>query len=189
MSDNVLTPEFRLSFPSLFVPTKPASAKPEQKEKYGCAMIFGEGADLKALTKARDAAAKEKWGDNIPKGLRNPIKDQGESVDKNGEIRDGYTDGLFYINASSLQRPGVVNAQVESIIDESEIYAGCYARATVRAFAYGGPGTGFKAGVSFGLQNVQKLRDGDPLGGRTKAEDDFAPIDGGDTGDVADQFG
>lgn len=172
MSDNLMTPEFRLSFPALFKATKPKSAPAAQEEKFGCAMLFETGEDLSKLRAAAEAAAIEKWGDNIPKNLRNPFKDQGD------QKYDGYVDGAIFINANSKQRPGVVNEQVEAIIDESEIYPGCYCRATVRAFGYGGAGTGFAPGVAFGLQNIQKVRDGESLSGRSAPEEDFAPLEG-----------
>ena len=174
MSNNVMTPEFRVSFPSVFKPSKPKGAPAEQEPKYSITMLFKPNEDLGKLKAAVMEAAKEKWGDDIPKGLRSPFRDQGEKE------FDGYTDGAIFITATAEQRPGVVDASVQPILDESEFYAGCYARATVRAFAYGGKGTSFKPGVSFGLQNIQKLREGDPLGGRTKPEQDFEPVGGGD---------
>jgi hypothetical protein len=168
---NVMTPEFRVSFPAVFKPSRPKGAPADQEAKYSLTMLFDRDADLSALKKAAEAAAKEKWGDDIPKGLRTPFRDQGEKE------FDGYEEGALFVIATSKQKPGLVDAQVNDIIDESEFYAGCYARATIRAFAYGGKGTSFKPGVSFGLQNVQKLRDGDPLGGRTRARDDFSAVE------------
>ena len=114
-----------------------------------------------------------------PKNLRSPFRDQGDR-----EL-EGYVEGCVFINASSLQKPGLVDRQRQDIIDETEFYPGCYARATLRAFAYDNNGN---KGVAFGLNNVQKLRDGDPLGGRTRAQDDFAddlpPDEGADSGSI-----
>ena len=179
MSDNVTTPVFRVSFPNLFKPSKPKGAPAEQEPKYSVTLLFSPGEDLSKLKKACEAACKEKWGDDIPTNLNTPFRDQGE------KDFDGYEKGAIFINCNSKQKPGVVNASVEPIIDDSEIYAGCYGRATVRAYAYGGKGTTFKPGVALGLQNFQKTADGDSLAGRVKAEEEFAPVGNSDASEGA----
>lgn len=88
-------------------------------------------------------------------------------------------EGGTFLNLKSKQKPGLVNEKVEDIIESSEFYAGCFARATVRPYAYDAKGN---CGVAFGLQNIQKMKDGDSLGSKTKAQDDFAPIEGAGTG-------
>jgi len=174
----VMTPEFRVSFPNVF---KPGRALQEGAEpKYGMSMLFPKGADLKALKAAAAAAAKEKWGDKIPKGIRDPFRDQGEKE------YEGYEDGAIFINATSKLKPGLVDSQREDIISDEEFYAGCYARATINAFAYDTAGN---KGVAFGLNNVQKLRDGDPLGGRVRAADDFEAVESSGGGKDDDLFG
>ena len=168
MSENVITPEFRVSFANVFRPAKPMQAGAEAK--YGLTMLFPKGADLSALKKAAQDAVVEKWGADQakwPKNLRNPFRDQGE------RDYEGFEEGAVFINATSKQRPGLVDAKVQDIIEEHQFYSGCYARASVRAFAYDQAGN---RGVAFGLQNVQKLRDGDPLGGRSRPSDDFEPV-------------
>ena len=167
MADVIMTPEFRVSFPAVF---KARSSKSDDDgdagtPKYGITMLFAKDADLSKLKAAAQAAAKEKWGDKIPKNLRTPFRDQGDKG------LEGYVEGAVFINATSLQKPGLVDRNREDIIDETEFYAGCYARATLRAFAYDKKGN---KGVAFGLNNVQKLRDGESLSGRTRAQDDFA---------------
>lgn len=178
MADIVMTPEFRVSFPAVFKP-KRQKGDATSEPKYGLTMLFPKGADLSKLKAAAQEAVKEKWGDKPPKNLRSPFRDQGDR-----EL-EGYVEGCVFINASSLQKPGLVDRQRQDIIDETEFYPGCYARATLRAFAYDNNGN---KGVAFGLNNVQKLRDGDPLGGRTRAQDDFAddlpPDEGADSGSI-----
>ncbi|MEO5346869.1 MAG: DUF2815 family protein [Magnetococcus sp. YQC-9] len=176
MAENVLTPEFRVSFPNLF---KARKANEQAEAKYSVSMLFPKNADLSALKKAAEAAVKEKWGDKIPKKLKKPFLDQGDYD------LEGYEPGCVLIRASSQHKPGVVDKNVQAIVDESEIYPGCYARATVRAFTYDVNGN---AGVSFGLQNFQKLRDGEPIGGRTKPEDDFSPVAEGDAEGSSDSL-
>jgi len=168
MADNVLTPEFRVSFAYVFRPSKPMAGDENKDPKYTITMLFPKGADLSALKKAAQQAAIDKWGaDKVPKGLRSPFRDQGE------KDYAGYEAGAIFINATSKQKPGLVDARMNDIIEEKDFYSGCYAHATVRAFAYDNKGN---RGVAFGLQNIQKLRDGEPLGGRTRPTDDFQAV-------------
>lgn len=164
MSNNVMTPEFRVSFPNVF---KPRKANESAEPKYSISMLFRIGADIAKLKAAAQVAAREKWGDKLPKNLKLPFLDQGDFD------YEGYEQGATLIRANSNHKPGLVDSNVQTIIDESEFYPGCYARATVRAFGYDVAGN---RGISFGLQNVQKLREGEPLGGHTKPEDEFAPV-------------
>lgn len=170
MSNQVMTPEFRVSFPYVFERGKGMDGK---EGKYSVTMLFGDGADLSELKKAAAEVVKATWGDKPPSNIRSPFRDQADKADK-----DGYEPGRIFINATSKERPGLVDQSLNDIIDSSEFYAGCYARATVRAYAYDRNGN---RGVAFGLQNIQKLRDGEPFSGRTKAADDFSPVEGGGT--------
>lgn len=67
--------------------------------------------------------------------------------------------------------------RVTFILDRSEVYSGCYARVSLSFYAFNSNGN---KGVACGLGNIQKVRDGEPLGGRTNAEDDFATLDDDD---------
>ena len=78
------------------------------------------------------------------------------------------------MSVSSSTRPGIVDRNVQPILDSTEVYSGCYARVSINAFAYNAKGN---QGVSFGLNHVQKTRDGDFLGGRSRAEDDFEALE------------
>lgn len=165
----VITPTFRVSFPNVFRPAKPMAGATGDP-KYGLTMLFEKGEDLTKLKDAVKEACTEKWGadqSKWPKNLRSPFRDQGEKT------YDGYVEGAVFVNATSKQKPGVVDANLDDIIDESEFYAGCYARASINAFAYDTAGN---RGVAFGLNNVQKLKEGEPLGGRARPEDDFEPV-------------
>lgn len=184
MADSIRTPKFRVSFPHVFVPQDQKKDDGSVKKEYSCVMLFDKDADLSALKAAAQAVATEKWGDKIPSNLRSPFKNQG---DKDYE---GYEDGAVFIEARTTTRPAVVGMEQVEIdgqmrfkpLDETEFYPGCYAWATVNAYAYGGAGTKYSPGIGFGLRNIQKLEDGEPLGGRTRPEDDFAPAN---TGGVA----
>jgi len=168
--DKVTTPEFRVSFPAVFEAKLNTLSN---KEEYSIQMIFDKSADLSDLKKMAAACAKAKWGDKIPEKLRSPFRDGNEYNDTAENQRDELTDKIF-VNSKSKQRPGLVDGALQAIIDQSDFYGGCYARATVRAYAYDQKGN---RGVAFGLLNVQKLRDGEPFSGKMKAEDDFKPID------------
>lgn len=85
--------------------------------------------------------------------------------------------GCYFMNASSTFKPEVVDENRELILDSSELYSGIYGRACVNFFAYNHTGN---RGIGCGLQNLQKLADGEPLGGRSRAADDFADEDDGD---------
>lgn len=165
----VWTGEFRASFVALFEPKQ--SDEPGKKPKYGLTMLFPPGYDLGAVKAATKACLEEKFGKDQakwPKNLRMPWRDQAEKSDQ----YDGFVPGAPFMNVTSVNKPGLVDADRNPIHEPREFYSGCYARATIRAFYYENKGN---KGVSFGLQNVQKLRDGEPLGGgMAKAEDDFA---------------
>lgn len=170
---NVMTPVFRVSYPNVF---KPKRNELSGKDEYSIVALFEKGADLSELKKAAAKAIEEKWGPDKakwPSNIRTPFRDQGEKDGEKG-MPAGYEKGAIFLNLKSSQRPGVVDSKVVDIIDESEFYAGCYARATVSCYAYDQKGN---RGVAFGLGNLQKVKDGEPLGGRTKPQNDFAPIE------------
>jgi len=165
MGAKVKTPIFRVSFPSVFEP-KGYNGGPE---KYSVVMLFDSDADLTAMKTILREAATEKWGTKLPPNLRNAFRDGKEK----SELQ-GYGEGVTFATASSKQKPGLVDQAVQQIMDRGEFYAGCYARATVTAFAYDQQGN---RGVSFGLGNLQKVKDGERFDGRTNAEDDFEAED------------
>lgn len=176
------TPVFRASYPHLF---KPNTSFEGQEPKFGITMLFPKNADLSGMKKAAQNALIEKWGSDKtkwPKKLRNPFRD-GDAEKDSEEYK-----GVWFISATSKKQPGVVNQQLEPIISESTdsdgFYAGCFARATLIAFAYDTAGN---KGVSFALQNVQKVKDGKPFSGRKSASEDFEVIE--DTSEDAENYG
>ena len=76
----------------------------------------------------------------------------------------------YFINANSDTAPGIVDADRNPILDRSEIYSGVYGRASINLYAFNSNGN---RGIACGLNNIQKIRDGEPLGGKSRAEDDF----------------
>jgi len=97
-------------------------------------------------------------------------------------LRDGDTErpddaayaGSFFINANSTTAPGIVDADRQPILTRSEVYSGVYGRASISFYAFNSNGN---RGIACGLNNLQKIRDGEPLGGRASAESDFADED------------
>lgn len=155
---NTLTPEFRAAFVALFKPSKPKESV--QDPKYSIRAAFPPTTDLSALKKAAENAAIEKWGvGKVPKNLRSPFRTNEELDNPIPGIGDDWI--IMTFSAPQDRRPGLVDAKLQDIIDESVVYSGCWLRAEVRPYAYEQQGN---RGVSFGLQNVQKLRDGDPIG-------------------------
>jgi hypothetical protein len=179
---NVLTPKFRVSYPSVF---KAQMNKLSNKEEYSVTALFPKGTDLSVLKKAAAEACAKKWGADQtkwPKNLKLPFRDQGEKIrnakEEGKAPPEGYEEGGVFMTLKSQEKPGLVDEKVQDIIDTSQFYAGCFARASVSAYAYDNTGN---RGISFGLRNIQKVGDGEPLSGRTRAVDDFQAIEGAET--------
>ena len=77
----------------------------------------------------------------------------------------------YFINANATTAPGIVDADRNPVLTRSEVYSGCYARVSVNFYAFNSNGN---RGIACGLGNIQKVRDGEPLGGKSSAADDFA---------------
>lgn len=164
----IVTPPGRASFAHVFQPN-PRSAQ----GKYTMSLIFDKTpANLefyKTLKKEATRVALEKWGEKV-KGMKLkelPLHDGSEK-----EL-DGYGPDKFFINFTSNRRPGVVDQNKQPILNASDFYSGCYARASINVYAYDNK---FGKGVSFGMNNVQKISDGEPFGGGTNPDDDFETV-------------
>jgi len=88
--------------------------------------------------------------------------------------------GHYFVNANSATAPGIVDADCQPILTRSEVYSGVYGRASISFYAFNSSGN---RGVACGLNNLQKIRDGEPLGGRASAESDFSDFDDEDDDD------
>ena len=82
--------------------------------------------------------------------------------------------GHYFLNANSTTAPGIVDADCQPILTRSEVYSGVYGRASISFYAFNSSGN---RGIACGLNNLQKIRDGEPLGGRASAESDFSDFD------------
>ena len=174
-STKVVTGVVRLSYEHVWEPASVNGSTP----KYSVSLIIPKS-DTKTITAInqaidnaiRDGAAK--FGGKIPpKGaLKLPLRD-GDTEREDEAYRDAY-----FINANSTTAPQIVDRSVQPILNRSEVYSGCYARVSINFYAFNSNGN---RGIACGLGNIQKVRDGEPLGGKTSAADDF-------TTDLDDDF-
>ena len=150
--------------------------------KYSISLIIPKS-DTKTIEKIQAAiqAAYEEGqgklkgnGKSVPalSVLKTPLRD-GDAERPDDEA---YADSYF-INANSSSAPGIVDADRQPIIDRSEVYSGVYGRASINFYAFNSNGN---KGIACGLNNLQKIKDGEPLGSKSSAEDDFATEDDDD---------
>lgn len=171
----VITGKVRLSYAHLFTP---AAIDDSQDPKYSvCLLIPKSDKDTVRKIKAAIEAAKQAGADKIknkagkiPADIKIPLRDGDE---ERAEDNPEYA-GHYFINASSKQKPGIIDRYKNEITDSTEVYSGCYARASVNFYAFNTAGN---KGIACGLNNIQKVADGDYLGGRSRAEDDFDEIE------------
>lgn len=170
----VVTSKVRLSYCSLF---QPRAAEEGGEEKYSCTILIPKSdkatiAKVKAAIEAAKAAGADKLKDKngkMPATVKIPVHD-GDGEKPNGGEYGEECKGHYVINASSKQKPGIVDSQLNEIIDSTEVYSGCYGKVSINFYAFNTKGN---KGIASGLNNVQKIADGDYLGGRSRAEDDF----------------
>jgi hypothetical protein len=170
----VVTGIVRLSYEHVWEPASINGSNP----KYSVSLIIPKD-DVKtisAINQAVENAIKDgaaKFGGKIPpKGaLKLPLRD-GDTERDDEAYRNAY-----FVNANSTTKPGVVDADRNPILDSSELYSGIIGRASINFYAFNSNGN---RGIACGLNNIQKLSDGTPLGGHSRAEDDFADLDDDD---------
>ena len=141
-------------------------------EKYSVSVLIpkDDKATVDAINAAVDVAIDEgisKFGGKKPNkaAIKLPLRDG--DVEREDEAYKGH----YFINANSNTAPQIVDRAVKPILDRSEVYSGCYARVSLNFYAFNSNGN---KGIACGLGNIQKVRDGEPLSGRTSAADDFA---------------
>lgn len=144
-------------------------------EKYSVSVLIpkNDTETVNAINQAIDAAIEEgiaKFGGKKPNktAIKLPLRDG--DVERDDEAYKGH----WFINANSTTAPQIVDRAVKPILDKSEVYSGCYGRVSLNFFAFNSNGN---KGIAAGLGNIQKIRDGEPLGGRTNAADDFTTLD------------
>lgn len=168
----VITGKVRFSYVKVFDPEIDKNGK----ENYSVSLIIDKkdkktlDAIEKAVDNAKQAGITKLGGKNgkIPGNLKLPLRDG----DKDREDDEAYA-GKMFVNAKCRTRPGIVYKNGQPIIDTTDFYSGCYGYASISFYAFNTDGN---KGIACSLNNLMKLEDGEPLGGRAKAEDDFAAL-------------
>jgi len=165
---DIVTGPVRLSFPSLF--EKKATFRGSDKTAYQASLLLPPDMDLGPFQACMKAAMEDKWGKVIKlPAAKNPIKDAAE------KDLDGYDEGWHFMNVKSGYAPSVLDQRRQEIIDPERIFAGCWVRVHLTAWAWSHE-TGGK-GISFSLNSVQLVREGERLDGRRAATDVFDDIE------------
>lgn len=171
-------PKTRWSYANVWDPKSINGGTP----KYSVSLIIPKSdvATVKKIEAAIQAAYEE--GESKLKGnsksvpslkvLKTPLRDGDLERPDDAAYADSY-----FINANSASAPGIVDADRQPILERSEVYSGVYGRASINFYAFNSNGN---KGIACGLNNLQKIADGEPLGGKSRAEDDFADDDDDD---------
>ena len=174
----VTGPATRWSFCNVWEPKSINGSTP----KYSISLIIPK-TDTKTVTRIK-TAIEAAYQDG-----QNKLRGNGRTVPPlatiKSPLRDGDTErpdepaykGAYFINANATTAPGIVDANCDPILQHSEVYSGVYGRASISFYAFNSNGN---RGIACGLNNLQKLRDGEPLGGKASAEADFAGLDDDD---------
>lgn len=175
----VMTGKVRLSYVNVF---KPRAAREGQEEKYSCTILVPK-TDVKtkaaidaAINAAINKGVSDCWNGQKPPRPAIPVYDGDEVRPSDGEEFGPECKGHWVFTASAKvdYKPGVVDINAQPILNQSEVYSGCYARVSVNFFPYAVSG---KKGIGCGLGNIQKLADGEPLSSAgIRAEDEFKPV-------------
>lgn len=172
-STKVITGKVRFCYANVFVPT---SIEEGGTKKYNISILIpkSDTVTIKKITDAVEAALQlgmEKVGKNgkVAPNLKMPLRDgDAERPD------DSAYEGMMFVNANSTRKPEIVDKDREPIMSNDEFYSGCFGRASLNFYAYNASGN---KGIACGLNNLQKLEDGEILAGGSSAEDDFADDD------------
>ena len=167
-STKVVTGVVRLSYANVWEAASINGSKP----KFSVSLIIpkSDTKTIDAINAAVENAIKDgaaKFGGKVPPrgSLKLPLRD-GDLEREDEAYKDAY-----FVNANSTTAPQIVDRAVQPILDRAEVYSGCYARVSINFYAFN---TNGNKGVACGLGNIQKVRDGEPLGGKSSAADDFA---------------
>lgn len=168
-STKVITGKVRFSYANVFEPT---AMQDGQTPKYNVSIIISKSdtKTVEAIKKAIEAAkeaGKNKIADKngkIPVNLKTPLRDGDEERPDDPAYENSY-----FINANSERKPGIVDRDLNPIMSRDDFYSGCYGRASINFYAFNVN----SKGIACGLNNLQKLEDGERLAGGSSAEEDF----------------
>ena len=173
-STKVVTGVVRLSYANVWEPASINGGSP----KYSVSLLIPKHDEktVAAINAAIDTAIRDgaaRFGGKIPNrsALKLPLRDGDTERD------DEAYKGCWFLNANSNTAPQIVDRSVQPILDRGEVYSGCYARVSINFYAFN---TNGNRGIACGLGNIQKVRDGEPFGSKTRAEDDFSTLEDDD---------
>jgi len=171
-STKVITGMVRFSYLHVFEPT---AIDENSEKKYSASLIIPKSdtatiGKINAVVKQLKEQAKAKYGGKLPAKFKEPLRDGDEERPDDEAYANSY-----FINTSCKTKPGLVDKDLNPIMSQDDLYSGAYGRASVNFYLFDTKGN---KGIACGLNNLQKLKDGEFLGGRSKAEDDFSePIE------------
>lgn len=169
---SVSTGVVRLSY---FSGWEPKAIDGDSEEKYSTAILIKKDDKftldrIKAAVNHLKEEAKKKFGGKLPAKFKLPLRDGDEEKPED----ENYA-GHYFLNASSKRKPGIVKRVGDKLVtieekDKDEVYSGCYARLGLNFYVFDVKGN---KGIAAGLNNVLKIKDGEPLAGGSRPEDDF----------------
>lgn len=170
MSTKVTTGKVRFSFCHIFEPQEPQGGG---DPKYSVTLLIPKsdtatlGKIKAAQAEAREVFTHRNGANSLPAQPRHTMHD-GDGVRESGDPFGPECKGCYVITVSSKQKPVVVDAAKNPIIDPGKVYSGCYGRASINFYGYSNNG---KKGISAGLLAIQKLHEGEPFGTVGSADD------------------
>jgi len=171
----VITGKVRFSFCNVWV----AKSINGGEAKYSVSLVISKEdkdtlANINGAIKEAEKTGIAKYGAKFTSGagFKRPLRDG--DIDRSDD--ENYAN-CYFVNANSATKPGIVDKNRDTILDSTEVYSGCYGRASITFYPFN---TNGNRGIACGLQNLQKFADGEPLGGRSRAEDDFEAYDDDD---------
>ena len=172
----------RISFANIWEPKSVNGSE----EKYSVSLLIPKSDKTtlakihKAIEAAKEDAKGKKWGGKIPPNIKLPMHDG--DIDRPDD--ENYA-GHMYFNASSKDAPQIVDRKVQPILDPMECGSGDYCNVSVNFYGFAASGN---KGIAAGLGNIQKVKDGERLAGKTSAASDFTEVEGDDDDVLGDDL-
>ena len=170
LNTKVITGKVRFSYANVWEPKSVNGSNP----KYSISLLIPKS-DAKTLDSVRQAIESAKkigvnvLGGKIPTNLKTPLRD-GDLERPDDEVYMG----CYFINANSVNKPGILDKFKNPITTPDDFYSGCYGYASINFYAFN---TNGNKGIACGLNNLMKIEDGEALGGKVSAEIDFESVE------------